>query len=233
MSKKIIAACMAIAAFAAFGMASTASAAPVVTQPTGTVLATGTKIVGTNVGETRMVTPLGTVTCSTATLKGTLTTNSTASGSKGEVTSATFAGTGAEVNGEKECTSWTGGVTVTPNHPTSAPVNGLPWCLEATASTDEGKVRGGGCSSPSRAIRFGMDFTTLGTCVYQRTAAAVGEVTTDLNAGEPQDAVVHLKEQEWTLLSEVSTGFGCPASGKLNMSFTLATESGSPVYFSS
>ena len=69
MSKKLIAACMAITAFAALAMASTASAAPVVTHPTGTVLATGANIVGTNIGETVMKTSLGNVTCRNATLK--------------------------------------------------------------------------------------------------------------------------------------------------------------------
>jgi hypothetical protein len=223
MSKKLFAALMAIAAFAAFGMASTASAAPVVTQPTGTVLAVNTAVVGTNVGDTTMVTPFGTVTCSTAVLSGKLTTNSTVSGSKGEVSSASFTGTGS--NGE--CTSWTGGVTVTPNHPAATPVNGTPWCLEATAASDEGKVRGGGCSSATRPIRFGMDFTSLGTCVYQRSEAAVGSVTTDVSG---QQASVKLVEQEWKLFEG---GFGCPSSGKLNMTFNLETSNGTAVYFSS
>ena len=213
MYKKLLAACMAVAALAAFGMASTASAAPFLTQPTGTALATGTTIVGTNVGNTLMTTSLGTVTCTSAKLEGKLTTNSTASGSKGEVTSAAF----------NNCTSWAGSVTVTPNPAT----NGLPWCLEATEANDNGKVRGGGCSSASRAIRFVLDFPGF-TCTYQRTSAAAGTVTTDTSG---QQASVTLSEQEWPRLEGDS--FLCPSSGKLDMTFTLETSNGAATYFSS
>jgi hypothetical protein len=211
-------------AVAAIVLASAAGAAPVVTQPTSTVLATGTKLVGTSKEEILMSTPLGLIRCGTASLKGNLTTNSTASGNKLEVTFASFTGTDAG----GECTTWTGGVTITPNHPTSSPVNGLPWCLEATAASDQGKVRGGGCSSATRPIRFGMDFTALGICVYQRTEAAVTEIQTDVEPSK--DALLHLREQEWKLFEG---GFSCPSSAKLSMTFTMETEAGSTVWFSS
>jgi hypothetical protein len=222
MTRKLIAACMAIGAFAAFGVASSATAAPVLTHPTGTVAPVNTKILATNVGETVMKTSLGNVTCSKATLTGNLSTNSTAAGSKGDVSSAVFSGTGES----NECTSWSGGVTVNANPAT----NGLPWCLEATGATDVGKVRGGSCAGESRAIRFELNFTNafIGLCVYQRSGAAEGTLTT-----HPTDALVHLVEQEWV---KFSGGAGCPSSGKLNMTFTLETDNtlqAEPMYFSS
>jgi hypothetical protein len=215
---------MALVALAALAIASTASAAPVVTHPTGSVLATGTNNLGTNVGETVMTTSLGNVTCSKATLTGKLTQNNTASGSKGEVTSASFTGTGT--NGE--CTSWTGGVTVNANPAT----NGLPWCLEATSATDVGKIRGGSCASETRPIRFVLTFTTafIGTCTYQRSTAAEGSLQTDTEPGK--DATVTLSEQEWI---KFEGGSGCPSSGKLDMAYTMETDAptADPVYLSS
>jgi len=215
MAKKLIAALMALAAIGAFAAAA-ASAKPVLTHPTGTVLATGTKITGTNVGETKMTTGLGNVICTSASMTGTLTTNSTASGTEGEVTAASF----------NNCSSWAGAVTVNPNPST----NGLPWCLEATEANDIGKIRGGGCASASRPIRYILTFS-FGNCTYQRTTAASGTLRTDTAAGE--DATVTLSEQEWALLE--GTGL-CPSSGKLDMTFTLETdvkEVAEPLYFSS
>jgi hypothetical protein len=224
MKRKLFAALMALAAFAAFAVIpSLASARPVLTHPTGTVIPINTKIRAHNVGETVMTTPFGNVTCSTATMTGTLKKNNTAEGVEGEVTSATFAGTGAEVGGEKECSSWTGGVTVTPNPAT----NGLPWCVKATGTTDVGSISGGPCGA-SRPIRFALDFTSIGTCTYQRTEAATGTLTT-----HPEDAVIHLSNQVW---SKFEGGALCPSEGKLDMSFTLetdATVNTEPIYFSS
>jgi hypothetical protein len=216
MAKKLFAALMALAAIGAFAAAS-ASANPVLTHPTGTVLKTETLIKATNVGNTTMVTGLGTVTCTAAQMTGKIKTNSTASGSEGEVTSASFS----------NCTSWAGAVTVTPGTLTST--NGLPWCLEATTASDEGKLRGGACASAVRPIRFTLDFS-FGECVYQRSTAANGTLRTDVAAGE--DATVNLKEQEWTLFSG---GGLCASSGKLNMTFTLETDTATaePLYFSS
>jgi hypothetical protein len=205
---------MALAAIGAFAAAS-ASANPVLTHPTGTVLKTGTLIKGTNVGNTTMVTGLGTVTCTAAQMTGKITTNSTASGSEGEVTSASFS----------NCTSWAGAVTFT----VQVAINGLPWCLEWTINLDGFNWRGGSCSGAIRPIRFVFHFS-FGECVYQRTTAANGTLRTDVAAGE--DATVNLKEQEWTLFSG---GGLCPSSGKMNMTFTLETDTATaePLYFSS
>ena len=198
-----------------------ASAAPVLTNPTGTVLATGVTAVETNVGDVKFTTSLGTIICSTAVLKGPVATNSTASGSKNEVTSASFTGTGSG----GDCTSWMGSVAVTSNPPT----NGLPWCWESTAPTDELRLRGGNCSSLSRPIQLTMDFTSpVLQCVYQRSAAQVGTVQTHVG-GEVAGSKT-MSQQEWTLLE--GGGF-CASFFKLDAVFTLETAGGSLIYTSS
>jgi hypothetical protein len=213
-----IAACLTLAV-----VASSASAAPVLTDPTGTTMGTGTSIVGTNVGDVKFTTPLEVITCSNVILGGKVTTNSTASGSKIEITSAAFSGTGAA----GECTSGSSGnVTVT----SSPATNGLPWCRESTAANDEVRLRGGGCGSLARPIRIVMDFTSalIGACVYQRSAATVGTVRTHIGAEETFSEAI--TEQEWTKTE--GSGF-CGGSFKLDASFLLETAGGQRIYISS
>jgi len=222
MSKKLIAACMAIAAFAALAMASTASAAPVITHPTGTVLATGVNLQATNVGETKFISPSLTVACTTAKLTGPLKSNSTAGGFQGEVTSATFNGTGTG----GDCTStgsfFTGSVGVTTNTGT----NGTPYCIKNTLN-DNLEIRGGACASATRPIRFALDLTGLVTCTYERTTGIAGTFKT-----HPEDAQGSVNSgQTFSLVS----GFACPSTGELSMTFTLETDTATaePLYISS
>jgi hypothetical protein len=218
MSSLRIAACTTVAALIALAVASTAWAAPVVTYPTGTVLSTSTNVKGTNSGEVTMTTAFGTATCSKASLTGTLDSNTTAGGSKITVNTASFSGTGP--NGE--CTSWTGGFTMTPGV-----AGGLPWCIEATTPSDEGKLRGGKCGELSRGIAISLDFTSIGTCTYNRSTAASGSIRTD----DGSRAAITLSNQEWT---GVGNPVLCPSSFKLNVTFELALASnGDPIYFSS
>ena len=222
MSKKLIAACMAIAAIAALGMASTAAAAtsPLVVE-NGTALATGTKIEGVNVGNTIMTTSLGNIECSTAIMTGELTKNTTGT-VEGNITAAKFGGTGALQSGaeEPECTTKAflgGDTTVTTNTGT----NGLPWCIRAvsTFAADEFQVRGGKCSEASRAIRFALDVTGIGTCQYERSTAIPGTHTTSTTSSTLSISAVSF--------SAVSGNpFGCPSSGSLDMTFQLRTTGG-------
>ena len=78
MSKKLISTALALFALAAFVLPAIASAQePEVTFPTGTRLATATKVTGTNIGEFLMTDEPGNVLarCTKATLTGTLTKN--------------------------------------------------------------------------------------------------------------------------------------------------------------
>jgi hypothetical protein len=222
MAVRLFKALMTVTVLTAFVSATSASAAPVVTYPTGTVLGVGSKLVGTNLGEIVFGTSFGNVTCNKATITGTLVTNSTAAGSKAEITSASFTGSGAG----GECTTWTGGTTVNANPAT----NGLPWCVEETGANDEGKKRGGGCGSLARPIRFALVFTSIGTCTYQRASAAVSIIRTDTEGGG--SATITLSEQEW---ARFEGGFACPSSGKISLTYAVETDGATPepVYLSS
>lgn len=114
MKKKLIPLTLVIGVVAAFAVPSFAAAAPVLTQPTGTVVPAGTALVATNFGESEFTTSFGNITCTSAIAKGVVASNSTASGVRGEVTSVTFSGTGPGA----DCTSWAGG---SPSHPTLVP----------------------------------------------------------------------------------------------------------------
>ena len=224
MSKKLIAALMALAAFAAFAVSATsASALPVITHPTGTVLATGTNLLGTNIGETKFTSSTLSTKCPTATLTGPLKKNSTAEGFEGEVTSATFSGTGKESDCTAEGSFFTGSARPTPEI-----AEGLPWCPKSGATGDTFEIKGGACGTPCAKIKFGLDLTGLVTCTYEK-ASLTGTFVTDTSG---QDLTGKINEgQAWTLVS----GFGCPSGPTLDMEFTEETDTtpASPVYISS
>ena len=223
MRSKLIAACLGLAAFVAFAAMpalATAKNTPLVVE-NGTAVATGTKIQATNVGITKMTTSLGTIECSTAILTGTLTKNTTGT-VEGNITSAKFGGTGALQAGaeEPECTTKAilgGDTTVTP----STATNGLPWCIRSTEAmaTDEFQVRGNECAKAARAIRFALDVTGIGTCTYERSSA---EPIPGTSTTSTTDSVLSISEVNFPAVA--GNPFGCPGSGKLDMSFTMETD---------
>lgn len=235
MAKKIILACMAVVAFAAFVLPASASASPELTHPTGTTycknggsLGEPCLVTGTNVGNWTFTSSLGTITCSSVVITGNVTKNN-GTEVEGDITSATFGGTGT--NGD--CTGPLG-ISI---NPTTNVGNGLPWCLRATKAMepDEFQVRGNACNAASRSITFVLDGTGWQDCYYDRAAVVKGTFTTDTTSGE--DAVLTFANQEWTLEKEVNTNPflpGCPSSGKLNGSATLETDSKTvePMYIS-
>jgi len=222
MSKKLIAPCLAVAVFATLAMASIASASPVLTHPTGTVQVPGVGITATNVGETLMTDTNTNVInrCPTSNLSWEMTKN-TGTSIEGNVTAASFTGTGSEGT----CTgTFFGSPKVT-----TAVVNGLPWCVRATSAMapDEAQMRGGKCSEPAREIRFAIDLGSI-TCLYARSASEPSKATITTDNAEGQDAVIHLDHQ---LFKPVSVPFPCPEETLLDMSFTLSS-GGTPAFFS-
>jgi hypothetical protein len=219
MSRKLISACMATAAFAVFAATpASSSAAPVITHPTGTVLKTGTLLKSTNVGGSRFTSATLNVECSTAALTWVLFANSTGLGYEGEITTATFKGTGT---GEG-CTA-TGSFFSGTAIPTPGIAGGLPWCLKNTLN-DNFEIKGGACGSP-RSIKFALDLGGI-TCNYEKTSLT-GTFVTDVSG---QDATGKITEgQKWTSLT-----FGCPSEPTLDMEFTQETDTSpaSPVYIS-
>jgi hypothetical protein len=253
MGKKLITACLGLVALAAFALSATASASPVVTHPTGTALATGTKLTATNLGKTLFKNGTGETTlleCTTARLTGTLIKNKEGH-IEANVTTATFLGGGAGVyKGMEECKggSILPNATVTSNgtDPVGTKVdeedvtNGTPYCLTAggVLALNKFTIRGGTCSEEARKITFILDTTPFFSgdvereCKYERTAALEGTFTTDTTG----DAIlsVEANEKETGFTGEPGNNVLCPSKGTLEMKFTVETdaETTTPVYIS-
>src|SRR4051812_48170001 len=158
MSKKLIVSCMTIAAFAAFGAASIASASPVLTHPTGTAAPIGTKFTATNIGETVFTAGSTTWTCSKDLLTGTITRNN-GTEIEGTIENASFKGTETE----ERCAGSLGATKFTTSG--GAGFNGTPWCfkLETNAAKEDIlTIRGNSCANAARSITFAFDLTIFG-----------------------------------------------------------------------
>jgi hypothetical protein len=228
MFKKLIGACMALAALAAFALPATASAAnsPELCQDTPSPstechrLAVGTLIKATNVGETFLYETGGTepvLKCTTATITGSITKND-GNNVEGKIETAIFGGTGGTQAGEPEpeCTgAFDSGVTT----------KGLPWCIKSTSlmAEDEFLVGSGTCPTTGK-VKFVLLRTKLfgGTeeCEYESTGPLKGTGTTNTDE-------VHInKSNTGSGFTRVSGAFPCPSSGELKMTFTLETDTG-------
>ena len=229
MHRKLITVCAALAAFVALALSVTSAFAVELTEPTGTKLANGVKLLTTNVNGNMIMADLNgnpLVECSTAQMTGELVSNGS-SVITGNITVSKFTGTGTS----SDCTSSVGSVLVT-----TAIVGGLPYCLKTIEEKDEVELRGGKCSEASRAIKLTFDFTNPeGKCGYE-VSSLRGTLTTDTPVGSTQDAVVHL-DHAGPFHRFESTGFislACPEQSTLDMSFTLETDEATakPVYIS-
>jgi len=229
MNRKLITVCAALAAFVALAVSATSAFGVELTEPTGTKLANGVKLLATNVNGNTIMTDLEThklIECSTATMTGELVSNGS-SVITGNITANTFSGTGTS----GDCTSTVGSVKVT-----TSIAGGLPYCMKTIAEKDEVEIRGGNCSEASRSIKFTLDFTNpVGTCAYE-VASLRGTFTTDTPAGSNQDAVVTLFEAGPFTRYEQSglVSLACPEKSTLDMSFTLETDEATakPIYIS-
>lgn len=226
MGKKLILACMAVVALAAFALPAAASATPRLCETVGEKCETlvvpappaTLKIRAHNVGPTLFTTGGATlVECTSAVLTGTLTENN-ATAVKGDVETAEFTG---EEAGSK-CKSSFGGATAVDTNIG----NGVPYCLTASGATDTVSVRGGACTAAARSITFVLTTTTIGTCKYSRATAFTGSITTHTSSSE--DAIGTL-EESGTKFEKEEGGVLCPASGGLVMKFTLTTDN-SPTF---
>jgi hypothetical protein len=153
MHKKLIMACMAIAALAAFVVAPGASGSPVLTDPVATALAVGASVKGTNTGAARITTTVGTIECSHTEFKGTVAQNSGTS-IKIEIPAHSFIFSGTAVG--SDCT---GPSVLGPMKPTMS----SKLCIETVTGTDNVKVTGCG-SSP--VTLGGSDTRSCFVCIY-------------------------------------------------------------------
>ena len=205
MYKKLMLACMAIAAFAAFVVAPMASAAesPTLTSA-GVSVPVGTSITATNTGVTKFTGAFN-VECDHDHLAGTVTKNS-----KGEVEGEIPVGS-AKFNGTAtgtDCTSALGPVKVTVTS---------KLCLK-TAAGDTMLTTGCGSN-----VAFTLEITGTGPCKYG-TASVSGTFATNV-----EGATTTVSEQE---AKKTEGGFFCPSSGKLDLVFDLFTTSGTKLVIS-
>jgi hypothetical protein len=224
---KLIKACIALAAFAAFAVlpasASAVNSATLVEQANTSVLPVGTNILATNEKTTTkehgvlvMTNSEGQpeVECTGGELTGTVTSN-THTLAQGEITKAAFGGKpGGTTTGH--CKGIIGDTLVT--------VTSLPWCMSisAEAATDTFQLRGGKCSEASKPITFTLHITSIfGTisCHYARSSAITGTYHT-----HPNQAYGKVTKVEF--LRESTSDFGCPASGFLDQEFKIYKEEG-------
>lgn len=147
-----------LAAFAA--VPAVASASPVLNYAAGGAVAPGASIAA---GSTNLVLTGGsaTMSCTNNHLNGSVVTNN-GSNVEAEISSATFAGSGAEgrcaTNRSGQTIKWTS--------------EGLPWCLQSSV-LGEAAVRGGGCGASATAIKFDWAVYSfgflVGHCTYELT----------------------------------------------------------------
>jgi hypothetical protein len=213
MHKKIIMACMAIAAFAAFVVAPVASAAELTEG--GVTVPVGASIKGTST-ETKFTAGNNTVTCNHAVMTGTVTHNSENEVFKGTVSgeipagNAVFKGT----DEKEDCTSNGLG-------PVKPTVNSK-LCLHIAKGSDTGTVNG--CSG---VVTFTLDVTKLGLECHYELPAVNGKITTE---GEGKDAEINVIAGQ--IAKRHSSSVFCPAEGELDMEFKLTTTDGTTLTFS-
>jgi hypothetical protein len=201
MHKKIITACAALVALAAFVAPAVASASPVLTDSEGTVPA-GAKLTATNTGNTVMTTALGKIECTKAELTADVHRNSS-NIIEATITTASFTGT----ESENRCSGPIGAVKVTPKK--------LDWCMTAKAvPADTAILKSGACTTAGGAMEFTLTSALTGECTYTKA-----EVVATFATGVGGDLTV--SEQEFT--KSAGGGF-CPGSGKLDMTFDLYTD---------
>ncbi len=225
MHKKLIAACMALAAFAAFALPATASATndPQLTDSEGTVTV-GSTITATSTSPTMVGTGgATTVTCNTLVLTGTVVKN--AGGTvESTISKAQCSGTGAVStdNSLNECTTSFGNSYIT--------VTNLPLCIRSTPemATDEFQIVSSDCGAGGNPIKFIWGSTTAGECEYEFTNAISGTQTTN----GTQAVLTVNSTQSGSGYKKIKGSFLCPSSWMFNMALTLSTDGGAAITIS-
>lgn len=200
MRNKIIAACVALVAFAA--LPSMANAI-VLREEGGVLVNVGSKIEATNEGNTVFSGSFGKVECTKSTLTGEVTVNGT-SAVEGNITAATY--TGEEAEGK--CSSAFFG-------PTKVTITSLPWCLRTTSkSADKAELRGGNCSEAAKNLEFTLD-SSIGNCTYRAASVTSNEYVTGQVPG-----TLKFENQPFTGIS----AFPCPTTGSFTGAYILETD---------
>jgi hypothetical protein len=240
MHKKLITACLALVALAAFALPAMAQAAnkATLTQPTGTAMTAGTKITGTNIGNSLILSTSGStqLTCTIATMTGELTKNETGN-VQGNISAAAFTGAGPG----NRCTGFVNLAVDPLGLGTGA---GQGWCLKSNGTieetTDEFQVFGGKCSETTKKIKFLWTAETGGECEYESTTTTAfkGTYTTDTTGDAilttPRSGHTATEDAGFTKIRD-TTPFGlCPSSIGTSLKFTLEKDeaTSTPIFIS-
>lgn len=197
-----------------FPATASATNTPELTYPTGSKLAVESKLKAVNIGELKFTGSNGTVSCTSASLTGTLTKNT---GSELEATLNGFSLTGT--GGDGRCTGAS----------SQTWVSFSSGCLRSTPEMieDEFQIRGESCAKSGSALTatFGTPTVAL-ECVYERTTPIAGTFAT-----HPEDAVLSVAAAEFP---KKSGGISCFSALRLDSSFTFErTAAGTnPLYIS-
>jgi hypothetical protein len=206
MPKKIIMACMAIAAFAVFVMASAASAATLTEN--GTAVPVGASITGKSSTQVKITAGEFTFVCTNTHVVGTVTANSSGT-IAGEIPIGGLSLPGTASGGD--CTSNLGPVK---------PTMTTKMCLHIAKGTDTGTMTG--CGGP---IKFALDVTNLGIQCKYLAESITGTIVT-----VPSDAEVTGSEQR--VVQEEPRSFLCPAEAKIDTQWVMTTTNGATLQFS-
>ncbi len=216
MHKKLIAACMALAAFAAFALPVSALATnePDLTEESSRV-PTGTTVVGTATN-TELQTTAGSslLNCTTSLRTGVLLQNA---GGTVEIESTTNDATGTGVG--LECTTSFGNSSVT--YPTSL-------CIRSTPAMATDELRIGSTCTTFGNVKIVFDSTTVGECEMETTGPMLADYTT----GGTQAQFTVRNTQAGSGLKKIKGGFLCPSSARLKMTFGLEKEDGTKLTIS-
>ncbi|HET9677969.1 MAG TPA: hypothetical protein VFP21_10755 [Solirubrobacterales bacterium] len=213
MHKKIMMACMAIAAFAAFVVAPAASASPELTDPIGTTIAPGASVKATtnNITKFTLTKGGGAVECNHSEFKGTVTAN-TGTTIAGKIPAGAFGGnytfSGTATGGD--CTSPLGAVKPTL-------ISSL--CFDTIKGTDNVTIDG--CEG--KPVTFILDATIGVECKYE-TNTVLGTFTTNADAT--------ISVSEFAVPQEKPINAFCPVEGWLDMDFEITTTDGSTILVS-
>ncbi|HWC48199.1 MAG TPA: hypothetical protein VG448_04905 [Solirubrobacterales bacterium] len=224
MSKKLITACMALMAFAAFALPAIARAEnhPLLVE-NGAAVPVGAKIWGTNEGITSFTNTSGAaqVECNSVKLTGTVTRNDSGF-VEGTITTKDYSGTGA-VNADNNLNECTGTSFFSGNSYITVTGN---LCIRSTPVmlTDEFQVgtdpAGGNCSETNGKVKFVIGNTSAGACEYETTGLVKGDYTTS----ETKSLLTVRNTQEGSGAKLIEGGFLCPSSGMLKMTYFMETD---------
>jgi len=224
MSKKLITACMALMAFAAFALPAVARAE---NHPTlvenGVSVEVGKLITGTNEGNTTFTSTTGNpqLECSTVKLTGKVTRNDSGI-VEGTITTKDYSGTGA-VNADNNLNECTGTSFFSGNSFVTVLGN---LCIRSTPAmvTDEFQIgtdpAGGNCSETNGKVKFIIGNTNAGECEYESTGLVKGDFTTS----ETKSVLTVRNTQEGSGSKLIRGGFLCPSSGQLSMKYIMETD---------